>query len=267
MAHAFYLVFTQLTLGCLLLQWPVRRHFGFGMVWSNGLVILGLAATALALGGPAGAVGPAALIGALAFRVCFAALAAYNVAVWRTRIQKVAGPLLVLCCCAAAVSVVASALEFYGEVKPSWAASTLPFLFLVSACVLGGALIGMLVGHGYLTRPSMAFGPLVWFARFFLISSIIYAAMSGTVLLVAALDGQGSVLLQALAPRTPVDLFPWIRVLLGLLGPVALGWMILESAKVKANMSATGLFYIVTAFVLVGEIVARVYLVRQGLVL
>jgi len=124
---------------------------------------------------------------------------------------------------------------------------------LLSALVLGTALDAMVLGHWYLVQHGLSFRPL---QRMTLALLGVLAAR----LLLAGFC----------AWRMPAALFGgWLlmvvllRGLLGLLGPLGLGWMVWECVKIKSNTSATGILYVVCVFVLVGEF-SSAYLLQLG---
>jgi len=120
-----------------------------------------------------------------------------------------------------------------------------------SAIAIGGTLGAMLLGHSYLTARGLSFEPL---RRMALLVFVILA--------MRAL----SVVPAFLVPQLPMMdmVFLSMRVGLGLLLPLVLGWMVLQCVKIESNQSATGILYAMTVLVGVfGELVA-VYLRVHG---
>ena len=61
--------------------------------------------------------------------------------------------------------------------------------------------------------------------------------------------------------------FLMTRVLFGFVAPLVLLWLAWRCVRIRSNQSATGILYVVVAFVLIGEIIAKYVLVSQRLVL
>ena len=53
----------------------------------------------------------------------------------------------------------------------------------------------------------------------------------------------------------------------GLLAPIVMAWMTWKCVQIKSNQSATGILYVILAFVLIGEILAKYFLLSEGLLL
>ncbi|HEY5599080.1 MAG TPA: hypothetical protein VIK48_00200, partial [Candidatus Manganitrophaceae bacterium] len=114
-----------------------------------------------------------------------------------------------------------------------------------------------LLGHSYLTRPALSIVPLRNLAKLFMIFVIVEAALAGANLFWVAPSER---LRDALRLNTFEGLYLWIRILIGLVGPLILAPMILQTVKERATMSATGLLYIAMLMVIVGEIFSRFFL-------
>jgi len=61
----------------------------------------------------------------------------------------------------------------------------------------------------------------------------------------------------------PVFLFFAIRVFWGIVGPLILSFMVLQTAKIHSNTSATGILYVSLAFILMGELLSCYLLVSN----
>ena len=124
---------------------------------------------------------------------------------------------------------------------------------LAGSLAVGLATVGLTLGHWYLVTPRLPARPL---------NEVI------TVLLWIILL---QVVLLALAVSIHVDESPmggrdrplaedvsfWLRIVVGMVIPLAFGWMAWAAARTRSMMTATGLLYLVTAAVLAGEISAR----------
>ncbi len=155
------------------------------------------------------------------------------------------------------------------DVAPAWQRGILSLEFLTSAWVTGGALLGMMVGHWYLMKPLLPFEPLIRVSRCFAAGTVFSLVFwtASQIAIAIAMPAETAALSIAWSPRDVPDLLVLMRPLVGIIVPVGLGYMILESSRLRANMSATGLFYVVFALALAGDLVARALLISRGLVL
>lgn len=64
----------------------------------------------------------------------------------------------------------------------------------------------------------------------------------------------------ALLLNTIEGLYLWIRLLIGIGGPLILAPMIRQTVKERATMSATGLLYVAMMMVIIGAIFSRFFL-------
>jgi len=135
---------------------------------------------------------------------------------------------------------------------------------ITSSFLLGCGVLGMLLGHRYLTNPSLSIVPLVQASRMFMICVWIEGGMVVLQLISVhqSLRVQNAFLLSSFE-----GLYLWIRLLVGLVGPLILAPMILATARERATMSATGLFYIAMLMVIIGEIFSRFFLLMDSLFL
>ena len=138
---------------------------------------------------------------------------------------------------------------------PWWATILLPASFLASACFLGSVCFAMILGHWYLISPALSIQPLRRVTRLILISLGVKA-----ILLVIGLYLYGFVSEQGRGTDILLGsgaFFVWARVLFGLVGPAVIGAMIWSTVKIHSTQSATGLLYVATVLVLMGELLAR----------
>jgi len=155
------------------------------------------------------------------------------------------------------------ALEFAGDQGPWLVAS-----FLTSSLLLGAALTAMVLGHWYLVARKLSFGPLARVALFF------SAALALRMLVVAGDVWAQEALWGSMLARSGLEgfllghgIFIVVRVVFGFLAPAAFAWMTWKCVQLRSNQSATGILYVNLAFVLMGEIIAKYFLVSQGLVI
>jgi hypothetical protein len=160
--------------------------------------------------------------------------------------------------------VVASGLSYAEHMTGHGMAVLIPVSFVLSSLVLGAALLGMLLGHRYLTNPHLPMSHLNVLARVFLIAVVLQGGLTVGLLL---LGGDRDVVASALRLETFLGLFFWIRLVIGILAPLVLAVMILNTIRYRANMSATGLLYIAVIMVMAGEAFSRYLLLADGIVL
>lgn len=122
---------------------------------------------------------------------------------------------------------------------------------LILAAATGGTLAAMVLGHWYLVTPHLSERPLVLAAR--LLTGVIAVQVLLFIVWSAAGVGSGRPF-GALIGSAAV--FVWLRLLVGLLFPLALSWMAWQTARTRSMESATGLLYLDLAAVAAGTIVA-----------
>lgn len=132
---------------------------------------------------------------------------------------------------------------------------------LASTAVLGSATTAMLMGHSYLIAPAMSLTPLLR----------LLAALAGSLALRVALAGVGLWLWTGRpgAGNLETEMLLWlpVRWALGLLGPMALGWMAWETARIRSTQSATGILYVVVIVCFLGELTSQLLLDKTGYLL
>ncbi len=126
--------------------------------------------------------------------------------------------------------------------------------YLVLSAAAGGTLAALILGHWYLVTPRLGERPLVLAIRLLTVTLGLQLALFAT----WAAFGTGSV-----AGDRPfavltggAALFVWLRLVVSLLGPLALSLMAERTARTRSMESATGLLYIALAAVASGTIVA-----------
>jgi hypothetical protein len=122
---------------------------------------------------------------------------------------------------------------------------------LTSAALLGSTLSAMLLGHHYLTAPTMSIEPLVRFVRY-IGATLVFRALvaAGGLALYARMRPAAST-----APGPPL-LFLAIRWGMGILALAIAVWMAKKTVEIRSTQSATGILYVAFAFVLFGELTA-----------
>jgi hypothetical protein len=132
---------------------------------------------------------------------------------------------------------------------------------LASACVLGSATSAMLMGHSYLIAPTMSMSPLLRLLAALGVSLALRIGVACVALwLWTAQPMSGS-------PETELLVWLPVRWVLGLLGPLALGWMAWETARIRSTQSATGILYVVVIVCFLGELTSQLLVAKTGLLL
>jgi hypothetical protein len=124
----------------------------------------------------------------------------------------------------------------------------------ISACLLGCAMTAMLMGHSYLIAPTMSLTPLLRLLTALFVITVLRMALSGVGLLLWSWSDDRNANLGDVAIWLPVR---WV---LGFLGPLVLGWMAWQSAKIRSTQSATGILYVVVVLCLLGELTGQLLL-------
>jgi hypothetical protein len=173
--------------------------------------------------------------------------ALYVVAIARGRR---AAPLAIAGVVAGAGALLAAALAWGGSLLGSAA------LFLqlgLLAAATGGVFAAMILGHWYLVTPKLGEGPLVLFARI-LTGVVALQLVAFIVWIVAGAGPNGMGGLAALSGSWA--LFVWLRLIVGIVFPLAVSWAAIQTARTRSMESATGLLYINVGTIAAGTILA-----------
>ena len=162
-------------------------------------------------------------------------------------------------------ALVVSARGFFEA--PLWSLETLlyPASFFLSALLLGGVTVGMLIGHWYLIDTGQSIEPFIRIFRFFFFSLLLQTVFF--LLLPALLYFLGSpdTVLKLVQLWESHTLLLVSRLLTTQVGSLILSAMIWRTLKIPHTMAATGLFYIALLGVFVGEILGRQILALTSL--
>ena len=125
-------------------------------------------------------------------------------------------------------------------------------LILVSGAI-GGVFAAMILGHWYLVTPKLPEAPLILLAR------VLLAVVVAQVILFWAWIATGAGPADV-APFSalfgPWALFVWLRLIVGLVFPLAVCWGSVQTARTRSMESATGLLYINVGSIAAGTILA-----------
>lgn len=262
-ARCFLLVFCQLGVGGLLsLAVPPFHELERGFYKSSAGVFLssaligGSGTAYLWLTRDASGVGVVEVVLWLAFLALFAA---YMATLWgeamllRARLYAAALLVGVLALGASAWSL----FSIGGPLVHVLATVTT----LASAATLGAVTTGMLIGHWYLIDPGMEIEPFHRCFRFFV--ATLWVEIGGVLAVLAAiLLSGGDATSDPLQAHLELLL---LRIALGPVAALAMAAMIRRVLAIPQTMAATGLFYIATLAVLVGEFLGRYFTFRTGL--
>lgn len=253
-----FLVFGQLAVGgAFLLSLSSLETVGLGFFRTNGLVFLTTILLGLFLFPIPFSVGFGWSGAVLLFFSLFALLLfIYNLRLW-FRHPHHSRPLLWGASGAGVLAIIASVGYYLPPMAGPIRAASLFLYFVISSLLLGAGVLAMLLGHSYLTRPSLSIVPLRHLARLFM---WLVFVEGGLALLNLLLTSGSERLRNALLLNTFEGLYLWIRLLIGIAGPMIVAPMILQTVKERATMSATGLLYIAMMMVIIGEIFSRFFL-------
>jgi hypothetical protein len=132
---------------------------------------------------------------------------------------------------------------------------------LTSAALLGAATTAMLVGHSYLIAPAMSLAPLL--------RTLGVLGLCIGLRLAQALAGLWLWTGEPARGGLEAETILWLVVRwgVGLLAPLALGWMAWETARIRSTQSATGILYVVVIFCFLGELTSQLLASKTGFLL
>jgi hypothetical protein len=160
-----------------------------------------------------------------------------------------------------AVPALTAALVLAGQQRRGAAPGWLLADDLTSAALLGSATTAMLMGHSYLIAPAMSLTPLMRLLGALAGSTVLRMGLSGA----ALWSWTGAPASASL--ETETLLWLPVRWVIGFVGPLGLGWMAWETAKIRSTQSATGILYVVVILCFLGELTSQLLLNKTGVVL
>jgi hypothetical protein len=263
-SEILFLLFSQLSVGGIVLLAAIaRRQLGLSFFRLNGMIfflLFGLAVPAVPTSEQANLWSQAVTILTLAYAVT---LFVYVVTFWIKKETHPVGWLYASAGLGIAL-VVASGWLYAGRSGGGFAAPLIPVSFIFSALILGSSLLGMLLGHRYLTNPHLPMSHLNFLARVFLIAVLLQGGLTVATLWLGV---DPEVAFAAVRLESVLGLFLWIRLAVGIAVPLVLAVMILNTIRYQANMSATGLLYIAAIMVMAGEAFSRYLLLAESILL
>lgn len=186
-----------------------------------------------------GGVGIAILLLSLGQMILPFATAGSDVVVvyWRDTIVRNVGPIVAACC-----PVVLATLS---EVT--------------NAGLLGSVVVGMLLGHWYLTTPTMSIEPLKRINLFVGVFGILRFVVS--ILISHQMATCGVALAEGNAPPAEWLALRWIA---GILGPIFVSLMVWRILKYRNTQAATGVLFVGVILVFIGDMTAALLLRKTG---
>ena len=140
-----------------------------------------------------------------------------------------------------------------------------PLNLLLAALSLGATATGMMLGHWYLIDTGMPIDPLMRVFRLFVAALALQAVTGALSLALLWLAGAPATLQQMQLLFDDHLTLLAARVAVAPIAAAGLAWMIWRTLLVPQTMAATGLFYIATLSVIVGELLGRFILFRTSL--
>lgn len=146
-----------------------------------------------------------------------------------------------------------------------WTVWLSPLSQLAGASVLGGTVTGMLLGHWYLTTPSMSIEPLKRVNLFLGIAGVIRLLVSAAAVL--ALFWAGFFAPAEYTARVPGVPTVWLglRWLAGVIGPIFVSLMVWRILKYRNTQAATGVLFVGVILAFIGDMTAALLLRETGL--
>ncbi|MDP9236452.1 MAG: hypothetical protein M3P30_03470 [Chloroflexota bacterium] len=160
------------------------------------------------------------------------------------------------------------AVTAYYVSLPTWGFAGALLSIGAGTLAVGAVVLAMTLGHWYLVTPRLPREPLEELTLLLVAAVILQAVLLVVNVIIPARQVPAAT---AFLGSTTLGANPafWLRILIGLAFPAALGYMSFVSsrgypANENAMMSSTGLLYIAVGAVLVGEVLARGLLFLTG---
>lgn len=264
-----YLVFSQLAVGGLLSMLAVpleagKRFFRFCALACLVFLLLALWAGPFPLLTPLADASPFPLLPRLLLAVSALIGFVYLLAVVAER-KMPQKPLLGAAVVVGAAGLISDGFFSCEACSPVAAGALTAASYLISALVLGSVIFAMILGHWYLVVPTLHIRPLRNLTQLMLGAILARSVLTALTIYVFWADGDVHVRETLRALWGLGGLFLWVRVLFGLLGPLIVGIMVWQTVKIHSTQSATGLLYVATIFVLIGECVSGYILYTTGI--
>ena len=139
---------------------------------------------------------------------------------------------------------------------PGWGPGGTVASFLLSAITIGTVTTAMLLGHWYLVVPNLSTRPLFSLLALLTVGIVLQAALAAAALLVLA--GQAGVATRHEVVSGGFSLSFWMHVGAGIVLPLLVTGLALQSTRTRSLMSATGLLYVAVLLILVGQVTGNI---------
>ncbi|MBS10380.1 MAG: hypothetical protein CME19_02100 [Gemmatimonadetes bacterium] len=245
-----YLLFSHLAVGGILTisLVPDQASRGFFRFCASACALL--LVVALSVGDRPSSVVSACLLVTVVLLIAFVLLVVTD----RLRMGR---PLLVLAAASGLVGLGAHGLVVVPKGWPAWVAYASAAYEVSSAAFLGSVIFAMTLGHWYLVVPTLPIGALRALTQLMIYSTAAKTLLLGVVLYLGAGSTVPEIADTVSGFSDLPGLFFWARTLFGLVGPIIVCYMTWETVKLNATQSATGLLYVSTILVLIGETLSR----------
>ncbi len=130
---------------------------------------------------------------------------------------------------------------------------------ITGAAVVGGAVVGMLLGHWYLTTPTMSIEPLKRLNLVLGISGVLRLVVSAVVVLMlwsGAFNSVETTFAFSSVPKSWLGL----RWLAGVVGPIMVSLMVWRILKYRNTQAATGVLFVGVILAFIGDMTAALLL-------
>jgi hypothetical protein len=197
---------------------------------------------------------------------CIALTAAYAISI-RLRRNRVSPLLLWFAVGTGVLTIVREALQMAALPGETLSVGLLAAHFLTSAALLGAVTLDMILGHFYLVIPGLSFAPLRRLTQALAVTLGLRIVVSVWTLARSWHAWAAEWNLDSNRFLLQYGFFLTLRVLFGIVGPLVLVYLVWECVRIRSNQSATGILYVATAIVLIGEIASKYFLTTAALLL
>ena len=236
--------------GTFLLSFPLLATAGVSFYRTTGIVFFTTAMAGYFLGAPGFS------LSTLFFIFFLLILFFYNLRLW-FRHPYSSRLLLYLAATPGMICFVIALGDFVSPIDAPFRFLFLSLHAIVQSLLLGAGVLAMLLGHRYLTEPTLSLVPLLFLSRCFM--GLVFAE-GGIAILNLIVSARSAQVQNAILLNSFEGLYVWIRFVTGIFGPMILAPMIIKTASERATMSATGLLYIAMLMVIIGALFSRFFL-------
>jgi len=143
-----------------------------------------------------------------------------------------------------------------------WTKWLIPLSNVVGASVLGGTMVGMLLGHWYLTTPTMSIEPLKRVNLLLGIAGLSRLIASTVTVLFFWADKLSAAKVGSELPEFMAVPHAWLflRWLAGVVGPIVVSLMVWRILKYRNTQAATGVLFVGVILSFIGDMTAALLL-------